>query len=152
MSTPNYPGMIYPASKGMLAGNPRDSAIAAQKAIDIKQTALNNAVGGKKRINGGGTTVDPNTWVVPQFNMLYKPTGSNGQDPNNITKFNSQTSTQGLENAKYDKYAAMKGGKREKKGRKGKKTTKRKKRGGSVKWGCYSGGKSNRKTIRRRIY
>jgi hypothetical protein len=144
--TPNYPGMIYPVSKGMLAGNPRDSAIAAQKAIDIKQTSLNNAVGGKRRKNGGGTVVDPNTWVVPQFNMLYSPAGANGQDPNNITKFNSQISTQGLENAKYDKYASMKGGK---KGKIGKKTSKRKRKGGSVKWGCYSGGKRNRKTIRR---
>jgi len=40
------PGLNLPTQTAMLAGNPRDSAIAAQTAANNKLMALNNAVGG----------------------------------------------------------------------------------------------------------
>ena len=46
-NTNTVPGMIYPTQKGMLAGNPRDSAMQQMTNTNIKQTSLNNAIGGK---------------------------------------------------------------------------------------------------------
>ena len=133
---PSTPGLQFPTQKGMLSGNPRDSAIATQNQTNIKQTNLGNAVGGKrmnKRImdkrKGGANSV-----VIPQFNMQYKTTGGPGQDPNSIIQQNSQTSTQATANAVYDNYATQKGGLTNKKSSR---------KGGTNKysWGCYSGGK-----------
>lgn len=42
----SVPGLNLPTQQAMLAGNPRDSAIAAQNANTAKLTALNNAVSG----------------------------------------------------------------------------------------------------------
>jgi hypothetical protein len=118
---PNVPGLNYPTQKGMLSGNPRDSAIASQININVKQANLGNAVGGKKR--KGGTA--NNNIVVPQFTMSYQPTGGPGQTPNSIIEQNTQTSTQTFANAVYDNYATIKGGNK-------------------YSWGCYSGGKSKK--------
>jgi hypothetical protein len=158
MSTNTVSGMIYPTQKGMLAGNPRDSAIAQMNNTNTKQSSLVNAVGGKKikckskskkrqkhyfssRKKKGGSTI-----AVPQFTMLYTPQSGTGTDPNSQIKINSQVSTQGAANAVYDQEATKTGGYR------------RFKRGRSYKggnnpdwhWGCSSGGKrKSRKTKKR---
>ena len=128
-------GMIYPQEKPMLAGNPKDSAIAANNQASARQTELIKATSGgskhrrrrNKRIKYGGDNKDG--VVVPQFQMQYAPTGASGQDPNSIIKQNAGVSTQGAENAKYDNLARVGGS--------------RKKRGGNSNWswGCYSGGR-----------
>lgn len=136
-STSNIPGMIYPSVQAMPAGNPRDSAILAQQQSSQSQAALASAVGGKRRkyMRRGGAGSDSNSIAVPQFQMLYKPTGTNGQDPNSIIKSGAQISTQGAANSTYDKYASQMGGKKYIKG------------GNYMSWGCYNGGsRRNRKS------
>jgi hypothetical protein len=135
-------GMVYPQEKPMLAGNPKDSAIAANNQAITKQSDLIKATSGgsrrknkkNKRNKYGGATGGV---VVPQFQMQYTPTGAGGQNPNDIITQNAGVSTQGAENAKYDSLARVGGSK--------------KKRGGNsnLSWGCYSGG---RKKSRRRSY
>jgi len=131
-------GMIYPQEKPMLAGNPKDSAIAANNQAIARQSDLIKATSGGKgkrhrhrRNKYGGAT------NVPQFQMQYTPTGAGGQNPNDIITQNAGLSVQGAENAKYDNFARVGGS--------------RKKRGGNMNlsWGCYSGG---RKKSRRRTY
>ena len=132
-------GMIYPQEKPMLAGNPKDSAIAANNQAISRQTDLIKATSGgrrhrhrqTKRNKYGGATGGV---VVPQFQMQYDSPGAGGQDPNNIIKQNAEVSVQGAENSKYDNYARVGGS--------------RKKRGGNPNWswGCYSGGKRKRKS------
>jgi hypothetical protein len=156
------PGLLYPTQKGMLSGNPRDSAIASQTQVDTKQTNLSNAVGGKgkkrriqktrgkksysRRRGGAGADTNANAKiVVPQFQMQYQPTGGPGQDPNSVIQQNSQTSTQANANAVYDQYATQKGGVQRK----------TRKFGGTDpkwNWGCYSGGKSSRMLTKRRLH
>lgn len=130
------PGMIYPTQKGMLSGNPRDSAIAQMNQMNAKQATLSASVGGKKKKyrpitkkqrktkkrysrRYGGSTI-----AIPQYQMLYSPQGGPGTDPNTQIQLNSRVSTQGAANAVYDNYASQKGGYLYKK-RKHKKTTKR---------------------------
>ena len=131
-------GMIFPQEKPMLAGNPKDSAIAANNQSIAKQSDLIKATGGSrhksKRNKYGGATGGV---VVPQYQMQYAPTGAGGQDPNSIIKQNAGLSTQGDANAQYDNLAGVKKG------------GSRKKRGGYLNWGCYSGG---RKKSRSRIH
>jgi len=123
----NVPGLNYPTQKGMISGNPRDSAIVLQTNSNIKQANLGNAVGGKNRKNRknkkntkyGGTS---DNIIVPQFQMSYQSTGGPGQTPNSIIQQNAQTSTQSAANAVYDNYATIKGGNK-------------------YNWGCYNGGK-----------
>jgi hypothetical protein len=134
-SSSSVPGLVQPTQKAMVAGTPRDSAIASQNANNQKLNNLNNIVKGGKRKRGGAV-------VVPQYNMNYTPQNGPGQDPNSVIQQNSQISTQGTANAQYDSLATQKGGK------------KRTKRGGSKNpdwsWGCYSGGRTRRiRRIRR---
>ena len=125
-------GMIYPQEKPMLAGNPKDSAIAANNQASARQTDLIKATSGgrrhrqSKRNKYGGATGGV---VVPQFQMQYSTTGAGGQDPNSVIKQNAEVSVQGAENSKYDNFARTGGS--------------RKKSGGNSdwSWGCYSGGK-----------
>ena len=49
MTSNNIPGMYYPQTNGMPAGNPRDSATAMMNASSIKQANLNASVGGKRK-------------------------------------------------------------------------------------------------------
>ena len=142
---PSTPGLQLPTQKGMLSGNPRDSAIASQDYANTKQNNLSNSVGGRRRRKKrGGDQTSTSKIVVPQFQMQYQPTGGPGQDPNSIIQQNSQTSTQSTSNAVYDSYATQKGGIRR---RKGNYMTHKKRKGGSNKytWGCYSGGKSKKR-------
>lgn len=130
------PGMLYPTQRGMLAGNPRDSAI-LQGNINTQKLAALNAIGGKKRFRRGGAA--NNNIVVPQFNMLYPPQEGINQDPNSIIRQNAVISTQGAANSVYDKYATQKGG------------VYMNMNTNKYEWGCYSGGKkSKRKTKKRR--
>jgi hypothetical protein len=130
-------GMMYPQEKPMLAGNPKDSAIAANNQAITRQSELIKATSGGRRHHQykkykyGGANSEI---VVPQFQIQYNTTGAGGQDPNSIIKQNAEISVQGAENAKYDNLARVGGSKQ--------------KRGGNPDWiwGCYSGGKSKSKT------
>lgn len=116
-SNNSVPGMIYPQQKPMLAGNPKDSAIAANNQSISRQSDLIKATSGGKRRRlykkYGGATSDGVT--VPQMQVQYSTTGAGGQDPNSIIKQNTSVSVQGAENAKYDNLA-KKGGSRKKEG------------------------------------
>lgn len=131
--TNTAPGLTQPTVIGMQAGNPKDSAIAAQNQMDVKQASLTSAVGGRRKRKGGAI-------AVPQFQMQYTPQGGQGQDPNALIQQNSQTSTQSVENASMDSGALIKKGGRNK-GRKGGNP--------DWMWGCYSGGKSKNKRTKR---
>jgi hypothetical protein len=142
-------GMVYPQEKPMLAGNPKDSAIAANNQAITRQADLIKATSGGKgkrhrhrRNKYGGATTGEVT--VPQFQMQYTPTGATGQNPNDIIKQNAGVSTQDAANAQYDNLAKVGGS--------------RKKRGGNSNWswGCYSGGRkklrSRRHTNKRKTH
>jgi len=129
----NNTGMFYPTTKGMLAGNPRDSAMAEQHSVQTKLTNLQKVIGGGKRkqkthkthkTSKGGSMIK-----VPQIQMSYTVQNGPGQDPNSQVIQNSQISTQGAANAVYDKYATQKGGKLV---------------NNNMTWGCYSGGKKTK--------
>jgi hypothetical protein len=129
MSSTNnsVPGMMYPTQKGMLAGNPRDSAMASMNnKAQLQAHANKTMAGGKKKKYGGAV-------VVPQMQMLYTPQGGPGSNPNDQITGNAKTSTQGFANAVDDKQATQMGGSRRRKG-------------GNPNWlwGCMSGGKSKR--------
>jgi len=133
-SNTNVPGLMLPTSKAMLAGNPRDSAIAEMNNANKLQNDLSAAVGGSRRRKGG-------TIAVPQFQMPYTDQSGPGGSPNDQVQANSQISTQQYSNAVYDANA-LKGGRRTRKGG-----------NPDWKWGCYSGGRkkrTTRKTSRKR--
>jgi hypothetical protein len=131
----SIPGLIYPTSKGMLDGNPRDSAIANMNNASAIQAQANNAVGGRRRRVGGGNI------AVPQFQMLYEPQGGPGTNPNNQIQANAAIATQGAANASLDSGAYKKGGRRS-----------RKRKGGNPDWvwGCMSGGRKRSSRRRKR--
>lgn len=124
MSTP-IPGLEQPMVKPLLAGNPRDSAIVANNQQAQSQANLAKAVGGKKRRRRGGGTIP-----APQMQISYPVSGAGDQNPNDIMQRNAQISTQAASYRQFDNQARVTGGS--------------KKRGGSVKWGCYSGGKKTK--------
>ena len=126
-----YPGLNQPQISSYTpgAGNPRDSAIMANQAMNVKQASL-NSIGGKRRKKyRGGNVV-----AVPQFQMQY--TATNGaSNPNAQIKGLSSIGMQTTANSAYDNQATKGGSKR----------TRRKKGGNSNwSWGCYSGGKSKK--------
>ena len=131
MSAQNTPGMILPKQVAMLAGNPRDSAIAQMKQSSSIQSQANKAMSGGKHKHKGGT----NGIVVPQFNMQYQTTEAPGTTPNDQISANLQTSTQSRAWAASDK---LNGGKRTK--------HRKHRKGGNPNWvwGCSSGGKNKR--------
>lgn len=148
MSSNSVPGLVFPQEKPLLAGNPKDSAIAANNQAITKQADLIKATSGGKRRNNkskqtkknkyGGATTDgatTNGVAVPQYQMQYSSPGAGGQDPNSIIKQNASISTQGSANAEYDNLA-----------KKGGSIKRKRKRGGNSNWswGCYSGGKKSK--------
>lgn len=155
-NTNNVKGVLYPTAQGLLAGNPRDSAIKELYDTANKSAKLNNAIGGTiKRRKCGGT----GRIVIPQYtNMLYTPTNGPTEHPNNQIVDINKISTQALANSKYDHFAKISGGKKNrmrkkgtrKKGTKrktkrvsGGKKTKKQKKGGKFSnpdwnWKCYS--------------
>jgi hypothetical protein len=104
-----------------------------------QQAALANAVGGFKRGANkrgankmGGANKRGGAITVPQ--MPGDTSGANA-----VIAQNARHSTQGAANAQYDAAAMKKGGTRRKKG-------------GNPNWlwGCFSGGRSKRRTTKRR--
>lgn len=134
MSTP---GVMYPTSKAMLAGNPRDAAIAQLKGSNQNQLAANASMaGGKmKRKHRGGAAAANGTITVPITRTLYTPQGGHGTNPSDQMVGNAKTSTQMTANQIYDNEATQKGGSKRRKG-------------GNPNWlwGCMSGGKKKKKT------
>jgi hypothetical protein len=135
MSTP---GMMYPTSKAMLAGNPRDAAIAQLNGSNQRQLAANAsmAAGGKmKRKHRGGAAAANGTIAVPIMRTLYTPQGGPGTNPSDQMVGNTKTSTQMAANQVYDNQATITGGSKRRKG-------------GNPNWlwGCMSGGKKKKKT------
>jgi hypothetical protein len=130
-----FPGLILPTQRGMLAGNPRDSAIAEGYAANLKLQAL-QSIGGsrkyklKRGVKRGGADQIP----IPQFNMQYTPQGGDSQVPNSIIKQSAIIGTQNAANSVYDKFAMQKGGHFNI-------------NTNNYQWGCYSGGKN--KSIRK---
>ena len=122
MSTNNsVPGLQYPTQKAMLAGTPRDSAIASMNSAAQSQANANKALaGGKRRKYRGGAV------TVPQMQMLYTPQGGTGTNPNDQITGNAKTSTQMASNSVYDNLASnttpQNGG------------SKRKRKGGNPDW------------------
>jgi hypothetical protein len=128
------PGLILPTQRGMLAGNPRDSAIAEGNAANLKLQALQSIGGSRKyKLKRGGATATQNSIPIPQFNMQYTPQGGDNQIPNSIIKQSAIIGTQNAANSVYDKFAMQKGGYTI--------------NTNNYQWGCYSGGKN--KTIRK---
>lgn len=123
----NVPGLLLPTQRGMLAGNPRDSAIAEGNAATQKLQSLQSIGGGKRYKKRGGSGIH-----VPQFNMQYTPQNGPGQDPNSIVKQNAGIGTQSAANSVYDKYATQMGGYS---------ALNMNTNTNQYQWGCYSGGK-----------
>jgi hypothetical protein len=137
-SNNTVPGMLVPTQRGMMAGNPRDSAIAEGNAANLKLQAL-QSIGGRgrkvRKTRGGANTIP-----VYQFNMQYTPQGGPGQDPNSIIQQNAAVGTQSAANAVYDKYATQMGGYY---------NTNMNMNTNQYQWGCYSGGKKYKKSGKR---
>jgi hypothetical protein len=150
-NTNNIPGLLLPTQKAMLAGNPRDSAIAEANASNEKLLSLQSIGGrgrrrgsrratrraskrGSRRLRkryGGASTIN-----VPQFPMPYKEQGGPGQTPNSIIQQNASVGTQSAANSVYDKYATQMGGYYD---------IKMNTNTNQYQWGCYSGGKKYKK-------
>jgi hypothetical protein len=142
-NTNNIPGLLLPTQKAMLAGNPRDSAIAEANASNLKLLSLQSVGGrgrrrasrrGSRRLRkryGGASTIN-----VPQFSMPYKEQGGPGQTPNSIIQQNASVGTQSAANSVYDKYATQMGGYYD---------IKMNTNTNQYQWGCYSGGKKYKK-------
>ncbi len=125
-------GIMYPTSKAMLAGNPRDAAIAQLNGSNQRQLAANASMaGGKmKRKYRGGAAATNGTLVVPVIKPLYAPQGGPGTNTTDQMTGNAKTSTQMAANQVYDNQATTMGGSKRRKG-------------GNPNWlwGCMSGGK-----------
>ena len=140
--TNSVPGLLLQTVKAPLAGSPGASAMAARNNQAVQQAALANAVGGRRRrvkrgankrgANKRGANKIGGTITVPQ--MSGDTSGANA-----VIAQNARHSTQGAANAQYDAAAMKKGGTRRKKG-------------GNPNWlwGCFSGGRSKRRTSKRR--
>ena len=172
-SSGTIPGMIYPTTKGMLAGNPRASAIEQGNLTTQKLVALNK-IGGKLtyrkyrkyskngRRGGAATTMTTSSTpiTVPQYNLQYTSQNGPGQDPNSIIKLNSANSTQGAANAVYDKYATiMPTTSTSTSSATATPSASTTAQTGGVymnhntnqyQWGCYSGGKTRKRTTKKR--
>ena len=132
----NIPGLLLPTQKGLLAGNPRDSAIAQANASNQKLQSLQSIGGRGRRLRkrrGGANTAS--TIAVPQFSMQYTPQGGPGQDPNSIIQQNAAVGTQGAANSVYDSYATQKGG-----------YPIMNTNTNQYQWGCNSGGKKYKRS------
>ena len=129
-------GITLTTQKAMLAGNPRDSAIASMNNASQSQASANKLAGGRRRRYRGGAI------AAPQMQMLYTPQGGPGTNPNDQMKSNAVTQSQTTANRAYDNQALMKGGSR------------RKRRGGNPDWlwSCMSGGKKCSKRRRNKTH
>lgn len=136
-------GMMLPTQKGMLAGNPRDSAMQSlNNNARIQAQASASLSGGRLRRRKsyrGGDTIQ-----VPQYQMLYEAQGGPGTNPNNQIQSNAQNSTQMAANSALDSGATQVGGT---------KRRRRSRKGGNPDWlwGCMSGGKKRTSKARRTL-
>ena len=130
-------GITLPTQKAMLAGNPRDSAIASMNNASQSQASANKLAGGRRMRKYRGGAI-----AAPQMQLLYTPQGGTGTNPNDQMKSNAVTQSQTNSNRVYDKDAMMAGGSR------------RKRRGGNPDWlwGCMSGGKKCTKRRRNKTH
>jgi hypothetical protein len=149
MTTKPVPGVIYPTQQGLIAGNPRDSAIQHVNNMNAKQNALNQ-VAGKKNKRRVRTWKKGGAVTVPQFNNKYPEQSGPGTGTNAQIAGLTQVSTQNKANAAYDSQLHKGGSKRHKKGGNpnwhwpcSSGGTKRHKKGGNPNWHwpCSSGGK-----------
>lgn len=133
------PGLLQPTVSGMNGPTPQASAAAEGAAANQKLASMNSKLAGGRRKKWRGGKGDV---AVPQFQMAYTPQNGANQDPNTQIKDLSAISTQATANAAYDSQATKMGGA----------SYRRKKRGGNPNWnwGCYSGGRTRRKTRRNR--
>lgn len=128
MTSNNIPGMPVITQRGMVSGNPRDSAMTDMNNNAKLQAEANAALRGgrlkrRRKYRGGNTQ----NIAVPQFNMPYTAQGGPGTNPNDQIQANAATSTQGFANSAYDADAFKKGGTRRRKTRKSRKTRKTRK-------------------------
>jgi len=140
MSNQSVPGMMYPTQQAMVGSNPRDSARVSLQNQNQSQAQANKLMSGgkyRKKRGGDGNGNGNGTITVPQYQMLYTPTGGPGTNPNDQIQGNAQTSTQMSANSVYDNNATKMGGTRRR----------RSKKGGNPDWlwGCYSGGRKMRR-------
>lgn len=147
MSNNNVPGMMLPTQKGLVSGNPRDSAIQSMQSNQQSAALASKLLSGgkiikyKKRVRGGALN-------VPQYQMAYEPQGGPGTNPNDQIANNSRTSTQSAANAALDSGATKMGG-----FKRNKRSKRRSRKGGNPDWvwGCMSGGtKKSRKSKKNR--
>ncbi len=120
------PGLMLPKVTGMVGSSPQNSAYQSLNNMNQKQAALANAVGGKRKLKKRGGAV-----TVPVLNIPYTVPNAGGQDPNSQIVANSSNSMQGAAYRVGDPLATNLSG-------------------GSIKWGCYSGGKRRRCTRRKK--
>jgi hypothetical protein len=136
----SVPGLMFPTQKGMLSGNPRDSAMQSMNNNAELQAQANNSLSGgrlrKRKAYGGG-----NTLAVSQFTMPYPETSGPGTGVNSQVKGISQTSTQMAANSALDAGVTTMGGSKRSVSRR--RSRRRSRRGGNPDWlwGCMSGGK-----------
>jgi hypothetical protein len=119
-------GLMLPKVNGMVGSTPQNSAYQSLNNMNQKQAALANAVGGKRKLKKRGGAV-----TVPVLNIPYTVSNAGGQDPNSQIVTNSSNSMQGAAYRVNDQLASVL-------------------TGGSIKWGCYSGGKKRRCTRRKK--
>ena len=146
MANNNVPGMMLPTQKGLISGNPRDSAIQSMQSSQQSAALASKLLSGgkmkhRKRVRGGAIN-------VPQYQMPYEPQGGTGTNPNDQIAINSRTSTQSAANAALDNGATKMGGYK-----RHKRSKRRSRKGGNPDWvwGCMSGGtKKSRKNRKSR--
>ena len=144
-ANPAPPGITLPTVKPLTVGTSTPGQSAYQAGINsaVQQNGMLQALsGGKKKFLKGGNT--PNSYYIPQLNMLYKPQNGPGQNPNDIIKSSVGTAGQTYANQVYDSCV----GKTNCTGQSG--GTRVCSSGEINCWGCYSGGKKKRRTDSRK--
>lgn len=140
------PGVVVPTVKPYPEGanSARNAGIAISNANTKQQTSLiNTAHGGSKRRRRGGAT---SQITVPTAQVLYPEPGSGTQTVNGNITLATKLGATSSANSVYDscigqgasctaQVAAQTAGRR--------------KRHGGLKWGCYSGGQSKKKSTRK---
>lgn len=139
----SYPGLTPITQQSFVNGatNPRTDAIQRQVDMNQKQTLINQAGqgrGSRRRKYRGGANGNGQV-TVPQFQMQYTPTGGPGTNPNDQVAAGAKNGMQANADSVYDMQATIMGGRR------------RYRKGGNPDWiwGCYSGGRSRRRTSRK---
>jgi len=136
----SYPGITPITQQSFLNGatSPRTDAIQQQINMNQKQNLINQAGQGRRirrrKYRGGSNQV-----TVPQFQMQYTPTGGPGTNPNDQVAIAAKNGMQSNSNSVYDNEATKMGGRR------------KNRKGGNPDWlwGCYSGGKTRRRSSRK---